>query len=798
MSPAATSELLRPKTAPSPNLYDFPAPPDQPPNVIRNSMLIPDPQKRASRRLSANGTSPPCSPCPAPQDLGNNKTQEVSAPGLYLGNFKRFSKSTTSLPAMLSSHNFGLCDDIQLGDYQYYPSEADQKTAAEHRQGKAQVQQPSADQPHQLRAARSHHNLQNPEDCGVLSQSMLSMASKIEPMPDVADLLSPIECDSYEYVAEEDKPTGIITLVSHHTNEEPLSPPASAFPMQSAPETSVASNGVRTRVAGPIPRKQMSMAQLEARCINRNSMLVSGTLLPAVHMAAADDLAQQSRNTRDPLDIQLDKRLRRASRYLYDVPGSGPLGSGGGVQETLSKALNWPQRLGRTASKRDTRTNSTVIDQYKIYDIYEESIWHSTHAAGSGVPGDSGFAAAHVGRPTTSRARASRVDGSLGTAPEDRERPGGVGMRTLRSVASSPGLLPWRMMKTWKPQTLKTRNASYNHNGTWGRGGMISGSDYSDSESDSDSDLSIGMAGAAAGSAVRKPPKAAQRKPSTIHLFVKKASLSLIRRSVSFYKSVGGSNNATKPTAAGEGFDGTVDLTARISSSSSLADRTKPKKRTRRLASALRHAGSMLRGTLRASDRKRPASTDSSSDIVSAYPTDSMPGRDLESYLSSSACNSPSMEAPTTANNSTTVCGEAGRESESESDGDGDSVGSTSVGSYSKAAKYVPPRRPPFLGLHRKRAGGGEPKRVETGLDHQHQHQHQHRGFGSESYASSIGSGDGSGGSSSGTFAAAPSSASARLRPTQFNSPFTTLPYGAYAQLNQMGQRQYHPPTAGE
>ncbi|KAJ1823632.1 hypothetical protein LPJ73_009383, partial [Coemansia sp. RSA 2703] len=318
--------------------------------ILQTPHLIPDPQKRASRRLSANDPSPASSPHPTQQEI--DQTQEASAPGLYLGSFKRFSKSTTSLPAMLSSHKFGLYD-IQLGDYQYYPVETDYKTVG--RRAGPRTAQVSMDQPHGLRAARSHHNLQHPDDCGVLSQSMLSMASKIEPMPDVTDLLSPIQRDSYEYEAEDHKATGVITLVSHHhTNDEP---PTSTWPPviplnnaaeHSAPLAPAAGNAARPRVAAPMPRKQMSMAQLEARCMNRNSMLVSGTLLPAVSMGVADDLAQHSRTARDPPDVQLDKRLRRASRYLYDVPGASL-----GVQETLNKAFNWPQRLSRATSKRD-------------------------------------------------------------------------------------------------------------------------------------------------------------------------------------------------------------------------------------------------------------------------------------------------------------------------------------------------------------------------------------------------------------------------------------------------------------
>ncbi|KAJ1804079.1 hypothetical protein LPJ75_005690, partial [Coemansia sp. RSA 2598] len=208
------------KGAQTADLFDFPTPPAQPPNHNRHSTLVPDPQSRASKRQSSAESNMQVHLSSAPDarlaangaagwmkgaDIdGSGDCQERPVSGQYIANFKRLSKSTTSLPAMLSGYGFGIGDDTYLGDYQYYPGENESRAAGEkpaeaHLSQQLPPQHPllRESRPRQLRAAKSHHNLQAPEDNGVLSQSMLSMASKVEPLLDVVDLLMPIECGSY-------------------------------------------------------------------------------------------------------------------------------------------------------------------------------------------------------------------------------------------------------------------------------------------------------------------------------------------------------------------------------------------------------------------------------------------------------------------------------------------------------------------------------------------------------------------------------------------------------------------------
>ncbi|KAJ1813165.1 hypothetical protein LPJ75_003309, partial [Coemansia sp. RSA 2598] len=460
----------------------------------------------------------------------------------------------------------------------------------------------------------------------------------------------------------------------------------------------------------------------------------------------------------------LEKRLRRASRYLYDVPNGGSVGNG--MQGTLSKAFHWPQRIGRSTSRRAEKTKSTVIDQYKIYDIYEESIWHSTHTAGAGIDisGGYGFGLNSGGSGGAADHFAARKPSAISLG----------GFKTLRSVASSPGLLRLRMAKAQKSSsTSRSREAA-----NWNRSDTVYSSDYTDSDGDSDSESSVVLSEAHKQS---YPKDAPVRKSSSIHLFVKKASLSLIRRSVSFCKSVSGAGRASSPAASAssgafkmsEGFDGVMDMRSQA------PEKVVKPKRSYRFATAVRHAGSRLRETLRSADKKRSAENDDDSDIVSAYPTDSMPRCDLDSYLSTSAHHSPSMTTPT---NSTTVCDDDGNDTDDGSDCAGD--GACSKSGRSHATNYVPPKRPPFLGLHRKSIAGD----VSSG-DANGNKQTPTENMANTHVNVNVGTGH-VGAPNNAAFVCA-SSVPARLRPTQFNSAFTTLPYGAYAQMSQLrGQPQ--------
>ncbi|KAJ2705651.1 hypothetical protein FB645_002246 [Coemansia sp. IMI 203386] len=876
MSPTASTPSTAPflKSAQTDNLFDFPTPPAQPPSHVRHSMLtIPDSHKRASRRLSLVDLGIPSHPDPAGRlaadlkaDTGvdtdlvtSDATSEISdadtdesddhqdrpESGKYIANFKKLSKSTTSLPAMLSGYSFGINDDLHLGDYQYYPCEKSlMVTSGKPAEADLSQQAPPLYPPLRerssrfLRAAKSHHNLQTPEDNCILSQSMLSMASKVEPLLEVVDLLSPIQCGSYEYDAcrsldalatasgahvEPDTPasethtaTGMLDLdvdvtsgglqgaarlskEERHSREnhagdvlqsdglgfliaEPMEASTALGDQMRNGDSNSNSSFMQTRAPALMPRKQISMAELEARCRNRNSMLVSGTLLPAISPEVSNELSRHSRFQRDEADVQLDKRLRRASRYLYDVPSGGSLGNG--MQGTLSKAFNWPQRIGRSSSKRAEKTKSTVIDQYKIYDIYEESIWHSTHTAGAGIDIPGSYSHGHnfgFGLGSGSGGNSGATDHFATSS-----KPSAIslsGLKTLRSVASSPGLLRLRMAKSQKFSTKHRKREI----GNWNRSDTVYGSEYSDSDTDSDSDSSVMLSEAHKQS---YPKTAPVRKSSSIHLFVKKASLSLIRRSVSFCKSVGGAGKSLSTTPSthdsvhfkSEGFDGVMDMRGRC------PEKVVKPKRSHRFATAVRHAGSRLKGTLRSADKKQLAVDEDDSDVVSAYPTDSMPRCDLDSYLSRSAHHSPSMTTPT---NSTTVCDDDGIDTDDDSEGTGSNA--CAKAGKQHQAKYVPPKRPPFLGLHRKSIVGDIGGSGDVG--HSKNWSVDSTVNSTSSTSTNIGNisnaDAGPSGESNGSSFVTASSVPARLRPTQFNSAFTTLPYGAYAQMSQSRSQHY-------
>ncbi|KAJ2126976.1 hypothetical protein IW136_006522, partial [Coemansia sp. RSA 678] len=240
----------------------------------------------------------------------------------------------------------------------------------------------------QIRAAKSHHNLHCTEDNGPLSQSLLSLMSKGEQMPDVADLLSPIESRSCEF--EQRGPPEAATLEVHAP--ERYIPPMSR---QHSPGQVLAANypsAEPRNVEHPAVqlRKQISMAQLEARLGDCNSMAVSDMLFLGTddtnNMLAADQQQEMAKRRQSRfrlgLDFQLDEPFHRSSRYLYDVPNSP---SSNGAQSTISRALQWSHRISQNSNRKLRRTNSSLVDQHTIYDIYEESIWHTARTPAASV-----------------------------------------------------------------------------------------------------------------------------------------------------------------------------------------------------------------------------------------------------------------------------------------------------------------------------------------------------------------------------------------------------------------------------
>ncbi|KAJ1897262.1 hypothetical protein LPJ71_006392, partial [Coemansia sp. S17] len=712
------------------DLFDFPIPPTEFPELVLRPVQAAD--AMCNRYTSAASIDQPLSPDVA---VDPHKTSQRSV-GIMLQNFKRISKSTTSLPN-ISGHGpdtFGLSEYSLAGD-----ATSTELKPFTH-----------------IRAAKSHHNLLQAEESPLLSQSLFSMNSRCEPMPDVADLLTPIESRSYE--SDMGKSTGTITLVSHtHAPSTNSSVGQQVYRHQGLAGNSAGlSREVHYQITTPLPRKQASMSQIGNRQSNRNSMFIAGSLLPAVDMDESEELhhrqSEHPNRCKTSLGSRASKSALRTSRYLYDVPPSAP---SGGVQGTLSKAFSWSQRIGQGSSKRPNRTSSLAIDQHKIYDIYEESIWHNSSHISHTAPEpaisafelDTDSAQPHdISEDENQRQKSSIVDGSSGSR-----------LKSLHSMASSGA--PWRMLRS-----IKLGTSSRDNNIECDGSSTFTGSVYSDSSSESNVPPPD-MKRPASQPVLSK----VARKPSVLHTLVKRAGLGLVRRSVSFCKLVSGSRLVSGSEDSCEDAPGSYDCSSSTISSSSSSSASvassKHNKKPRRVLDAMRQAKNRLLKSLKPAGRHWQANAngaaagDDDRDVVSAYPTDSAPGTELDSYLSLSAIHSPEGHMPAIQDGSS-------------SDTHVSSTSGSSFGVGSGiASSYVPPKCPSYLGLHRRVAANVQ--RCDVALPP------------TTDQAPIAGN----------PFRQAPPAAAlaapaARLRPTQFKSPFTTLPYGAYSQLQVQAQRR--------
>ncbi|KAJ2851389.1 hypothetical protein IWW36_001156 [Coemansia brasiliensis] len=631
---------------------------------------------------------------------------------------RRISRSTTSLP-MFSNQD---SDDTALTDNASGQNE-------NYKPGKFYMQ---------LRAAKSHHNLCYIEDTGALSQSLLSLMSKGERMPEVADLLSPIANQSYE----SDMDRSSIKLMVQPQVSEPVVPQPSPMSTHScsikSPKNTIASSPERPPV---LLRKQMSMAQMEDRLSNRNSMVVSDmffsratedddaksrTLPTSIISGQGKVKRRQSRFQLD-LDFHLDKGSHRTSRFLYDVPSSS---SATGMQSTLTRALQWSQRISQNGHRQLKRTSSSIIDQHKIYEIYEESIWHSTETpVSTSMASTTSKPKLNFGFGFSPSGQRRSVSDSTNNNPKaaNSNQPG-TRLNILRSVRSAS--VPWNMIRSWK-----NRNAQESRETDWEL--SSASSTFSSSNSEYCSTIS---------SAEDKGSRKPTRKQSTIHLFVKRAGRGLLRRSTSFYKSISGAT-LTSNLRTISGNQSSFTSTPSTIPNEQLKLKDKPKMGSR-LAMVMRQAGSKLKGTLKLTD-KAHAVAEHDDEIVSAYPADSFTSNDLDTYLSMSALHSPVLSAP--------VNSRAGS-------------GSDDVCIRGTAADTASNKQMPYLGLHR-----GD-RVFATGADEGHM---------LASHASALPL-------ASHAHHNHYSAMGARLRPTQFNSPFTTLPYGAYVQHHHQPRSQLH------
>ncbi|KAJ2747198.1 hypothetical protein GGI20_000719 [Coemansia sp. BCRC 34301] len=715
------------------DLFDFPVPPTEFPEPAPHlAQYIAD--TACNQRTSAASVDQ--LPVPDTTSGSRSKPSQQRAAEVMLQNYGRVPKPTTSLPNISGID----LDVFGFGDPSLSANDASKETE----------QQPST----HVRAAKSHHNLLQTEESPFLSQSLFSINSRCEPMPDVADLLTPIECRSYE--SDMGKSTGTIMLVSHTyaplttlSGEQKLGHNSEASPIHNTGS----SRGVHYLAPSPIAHKQASMSQIGIRESNRNSMFIAGALLPAINMDEDMELhrqcqQQQLSRCQDSLGSRLNKREHRTSRYLYDVPRSS---SSGGLQGTLSKAFSWSQRIGQGSPKRLNRASSLAVDQHKIYDIYEESLWHNIAHAPHAVPESTSTMSFSFDTSNSSAQLCDLPEKVQHQTSSTVDCASGSRLKSLHAMASSGA--PWRMLRS-----IKLGASSRDKSTEWDCSSTYTGSECSDDTT---------------GSKLAPPDMKRQasqpmlsnlvRKPSGLHMFVKRAGLGLVRRSVSFCKIVSGTGLAGGNDADCEGTRDSYDCnSSTLSSSSASIASSKRDKTPRRVLDAMRHVKNKLVKSLKPVGTHKESSTgidengdDDDYDVVSAYPTDSATGTDLDEYLSLSAIHSP--EARSSANLDGSSCEAHIASASDASSGSGGNI----------APKYAPPKCPSYLGLHRRivanceRSNGDvQPVSGQTPV-------------------------------ASNPFRQPPppeaiSAPAARLRPTQFKTPFTTLPYGAYAQLHQV------------
>ncbi|KAJ2250937.1 hypothetical protein H4S00_003506 [Coemansia sp. D1744] len=682
------------------DLFDFPVPPSQ---RADHSLGCEQDAPKALWQLRPSENADPCeSTCAVSQTLGSSRINQ-------------YSRSTTSLPAFANHNVDG-----------YYAGEDVSDDGST----------PKTSRPYmQIRAAKSHHNLHCTEDNWQLSQSLLSLMSKGEQMPGVADLLSPIESRSCEF--EQEGPPEEATLEAHapESSIPPISRQHSQGQLLAANYPSVEPRSVEHPAVQL--RKQISMAQLEARLSNCNSMVVSDMLFLGTddtdsNMLAADQQQgtakrRQSR-FRLGLDFQLDEPFYRSSRYLYDVPNSP---SSNGAQSTISRALQWSHRISQNSNRKLRRTNSSLVDQHTIYDIYEESIWHTARTPAASV---------NDGVAKSAPSFRVRLDSAFGlsgqrslSTPKTLNKADVAGgghastrMHILRTVKSVG--VPWNMIRS-----RKSRNVQDTNDNEWELSSNSSASIYNNIHSDCCSTFS---------NTDNNDSKKPKRKQSAIHLLVKRAGQGLVRRSASFYKSISGATLTTGSNS--RSIDRERNSFTSFSSVPGDQPKTAEKEKPNignRFATAMRQAGNRLKGSLKQHNKSR-LSIEDDGEVVSAYPADSLTGNELNAYLSMSALHSPVQPAPENSQES----GDS-----DDSDGRGNSV------------LYAPPKQPPYLGLHR-----NDPT-FSTADDN---------GYAADA-TSTLPQ----------ILTNSHYSGSTRLRPTQFNSPFTTLPYGTYAQHR---NRYYH------
>ncbi|ORX70484.1 hypothetical protein DL89DRAFT_134724 [Linderina pennispora] len=153
------------------------------------------------------------------------------------------------------------------------------------------------------------------------------------------------------------------------------------------------------------------------------------------------------------LPAPLQEHAKRASRYLYDVPN-----------------IQQPRRI--------SRASRSLLDQHKIYDIYEESLWHS----------------ANIARPMTATAH-----------------PGFPNADDVERQRKAHPASPWNLIRSLKFQNTERKPKS----------GWEDSCSLFSQHTTSD--------------------HANEKSSTRLHELVRRAGLGILRRSVSFCKTISGS-----------------------------------------------------------------------------------------------------------------------------------------------------------------------------------------------------------------------------------------------------------------
>ncbi|KAJ1940667.1 hypothetical protein EC988_006968, partial [Linderina pennispora] len=290
------------------------------------------------------------------------------------------------------------------------------------------------------------------------------------------------------------------------------------------------------------------------------------------------------------LPAPLQEHAKRASRYLYDVPN-----------------IQQPRRI--------SRASRSLLDQHKIYDIYEESLWHS----------------ANIARPMTATAH-----------------PGFPNADDVERQRKAHPASPWNLIRSLKFQSTERKPKS----------GWEDSCSLFSQHTTSD--------------------HANEKSSTRLHELVRRAGLGILRRSVSFCKTISGSRlHAGDHPAIAAGESPVPPRTAR--------------KHSGLLANTLHTAKAKIRGTLSKRHMRIPENPDSpartpSPELLVASELFETLGDDIDSESGESLLDSPVMAAPTNS-------GASSSNSSSNTVSD--------IGRSNNASRYFPPKRPSFLGLRR-------------------------------------------------------------------------------------------------